>query len=124
MGYRSQVVLAVGKELMPQFLVTLAKSPDTRAMCFSHADQTKKDYDGEGGMLFYWNSCKWYDDYEEVRAIEDFLDWAECEVFGEAPDNVNGDECFRFVRAGENDDDNVCRGHGFQDIYISRSIEF
>ena len=33
MGYRSEVVLVVGKEVMPQFMVTMAKSSDARALC-------------------------------------------------------------------------------------------
>ena len=32
MGYRSEVVLVVGKEVMPQFMVTMAKSSDARAL--------------------------------------------------------------------------------------------
>ena len=32
MGYRSEVVLVVGKEIMPQFMVTMAKSREARAM--------------------------------------------------------------------------------------------
>ena len=34
MGYRSEVALAVGKDVMAQFLTTLAKSPEARALCF------------------------------------------------------------------------------------------
>ena len=60
MGYRSEVVLAVSKEVLPQFLVTLAKSPETRAMCYQHADRRVDDYDGEGGVLFHWYGAKWY----------------------------------------------------------------
>jgi hypothetical protein len=44
MGYRSEVVLYVGPEVMPQFMVTMAKCPEARALCFGDADQTVKDY--------------------------------------------------------------------------------
>ena len=124
MGYRSQVCLAVGKEVLPQFLTTMAKCPETRAMCFSHADKTIKDYDGEGGMCFYWNSVKWYDSYEEVQAIVDFMDWCESEKVGEGDDAEDADAFFRFVRAGEDSDDSETRGYGFDRIYITREIEF
>jgi len=115
MGYRSQVVLAVSKKVMPQFMSTMAKSPEAREMCFAHVDRLKKDYDGEGAMLFYWDHIKWYDRFEEVQAIIDFMDWAEGE---------DHEDEFKFVRTGEELDDNEQRGWGFQDVYVTRSIEF
>ena len=115
MGYRSQVVLAVSKEAVPQFMSTMAKSPEARSLCFSEADRVEQDYDGEGGMLFYWDHIKWYDSYEPIRAIENFMDWAE---------GAGQDDEFKFARTGENMEDNECRGCGFDVIYISRSIEF
>ena len=124
MGYRSQVCLAVAKEVLPQFLTTMAKSPETRSMCFSHADRVEKDYDGEGGMLFYWDHIKWYDSYEEIQAIGDFMDWCESEKVGKGDDATDADAFFRFVRTGEDTDDSECRGCGFDNIYITRSIEF
>ena len=69
MGYRSEVVLVVGKEVMPQFMVTMAKSAEARAMCFAEHDKMIKDYDGEGNMLFAWDCIKWYDSYEGIAAI-------------------------------------------------------
>ena len=115
MGYRSQVVLAVGAELMPQFMSTMAKSPEAMRMCFSDHDEMIKDYEGEeGAMLFMWGHIKWYDSSEEVRAIEDFLDWAEGE---------DHHEKFKFVRTGEELDDNDERGWGLE-VYVTRSITF
>ena len=35
MGYRSDVILAVGPEVMPQFMVTMAKSPKARELCWA-----------------------------------------------------------------------------------------
>jgi len=124
MGYRSQVVLAVGKEVLPQFLVTMAKSPEARAMCFSHADQMIKDYDEDGAMCFYWSQIKWYDNYECVQAIAEFMDWCESEVIGEGNEATDASSFFRFIRTGEDNDDNVVRGYGYNDIHISRNIEF
>ena len=124
MGYRSEVVLVVGKEIMPQFMVTMAKSAEARAMCFAEHDKMIKDYDGEGNMLFAWDGIKWYDSYEEVQAIGDFMDWCESEKVGEGDDAEDADAFFRFVRTGEDTDDSECRGYGFDSIYITRSIEF
>ena len=75
MGYRSEVILAVGPEVMPQFMVTMAKSPSRREKC---AGQTtiiwsKTTGDIEGAFLFRWDGIKWYDTYEGVSAIQDFI---------------------------------------------------
>ena len=124
MGYRSQVVLAVGKQVLPQFLVTMAKCPEARAMCFSHVDRMIKDYDDDGAMCFFWDGVKWYDSYECIQAIEAFMDWCEAEGIGEGTDATDASYFFRFVRTGEDNDDNVVRGYGYDDIYISREIQF
>ena len=135
MGYRSEVVLVVGKEVMPQFMVTMAKSPDARALCFGEA-RRQEDYEEKGNMLFSWFDIKWYDSYEGVAAIGDFLDWCDSEDVPVSDEqkaqdksptpvtHVDGDECYRFVRIGEEIDDTEERGSGFWDVYVSRTIEF
>ena len=111
---------------MAQFMSTMAKSPEARTMCFAEHDRLVKDYGGEeGAMLFMWDSIKWYDSYEGIRAIEDFVQWAECEeidVGDEEKQEAN--YFFKFVRTGEDMDDNEQRGYGFDDIYVERSITF
>jgi len=136
MGYRSEVVLVVGKEVMPQFMVTMAKSPDARALCFAEADQRREDYEEKGNMLFSWFDIKWYDSYEGVRAIEDFLDWCDSEHVPVSEEqakadmsptpitHVDGDQCYRFVRIGEELEDIEHRGSGFWDVGVRRTIEF
>ena len=136
MGYRSEVVLVVGKEVMPQFMVTMAKSPQARALCWGDHDRMVKDYDGKGNMLFAWNGIKWYDSYEGIAAIGDFLDWCDSEdvpvsdeqkAHDKSPTpvtHVDGGECYKFVRIGEEIEDIEERGSGFWDVYVSRSIEF
>ena len=126
MGYRSEVVLVVGKEVMPQFMVTMAKSPEARALCFAEATR-HEDYEEKGNMLFAWDCIKWYDSYEEIRAIEDFLDWCDSEDVPSQDakgERVSGDECYRFVRVGEEVEDIEERGSGFWDVGVRRSIEF
>ena len=124
MGYRSEVILAIGPEVMPQFMVTMAKSPEARKMCFAEADTMIKDYcDIEGAFLFRWGHIKWYDTFEEIEAIQDFIQWCEdarIEVDGK---EVNADEYYRFVRIGEEMDDNEVHGWGF-DIHIERSATY
>ena len=135
MGYRSEVVLVVGKEIMPQFMVTMAKSAEARAMCFDEA-QRMNDYDGEGNMLFAWDGIKWYDSDEGIAAIADFLDWCDGEHVPVSDEqkaqdksttpvtHVDGDECYRFVRVGEELEDIETRGSGFWDVGVRRAIEY
>ena len=125
MGYRSEVVFIVAKEVMPQFLVTMAKSPEARKMCFSETDTRIKDYCGEGNILFNWAAIKWYEGYEEIDAIVDFMDWCDMEMI-ETDDGDQWDavEFYRFCRVGEDTDDNVMRGWAFRDVCIERSIAF
>ena len=124
MGYRSEVILAVGPEVMPQFMTTMAKSPEAREMCWADHDELIKDYDDEkGAFLFRWNSIKWYDSYEGVAAIADFLDWCESERIEIDGKEVDAAEFYRFVRIGAETDDNEVQGWGF-DIHIERSATY
>ena len=135
MGYRSEVVLVVGKEVMPQFMVPMAKSPQARSLCFGEATR-HEDYEEKGNMLFAWDSIKWYDSYEGVAAIGDFLDWCDSEMVPVSDEqkaqdksptpvtHVDGDECYKFVRVGEEVEDIEHRGSGFWDVAVSRRIEF
>ena len=115
MGYRSEVILAVGPEVMPQFMVTMAKSPEARKMCWSEHDEMIKDYCNiKGAFLFRWDHIKWYDSYKEIAAIEEFMN--DC-------DTEDLDEHYRFVRIGEESDDTEERGCGF-DVYVTRTLEY
>lgn len=125
MGYRSEVILAVGPEVMPQFMVTMAKSPEARRLCWSDHDEMIKNYDDtKGAFLFRWDSIKWYDSYEEVQAINDFIEWCESEIIDVEGETVDASEFYRFVRIGEESDDNDQQGYGFQHIYIERNISY
>ena len=110
MGYRSEVILAVGPEVMPQFMVTMAKSPAAREMCWADHDHMVKDYcDIEGAFLFRWDGIKWYDTFPEVQAIIDFMQWChDTDLKDENyPENrqPTADEFFKFIRVGEESDD-------------------
>ena len=124
MGYRSDVILAVGAEVMPQFMVSMAKSPEAREMCWADHDEMIKDYDGsKGAFLFRWSSIKWYDSFECVQAITDFMDWCNSETIEVEGKEVSADEYYRFVRIGEEMDDNEVQGWGF-DIHIEREATY
>ena len=117
MGYRSEVILAVTKEIMPQFLVTMAKCPEARTLCFQEADDRIDDYQGKGNMLFKWDDIKWYAGnvgYEDIDAVEDFMDWC---------DGEDHYDDYRFVRVGEDSQDVVHRGSAF-DIYTETRVTY
>ena len=133
MGYRSEVVLYVGPEVMPQFMVTMAKCQEARELCFGDADQMVKDYgDVKGSFLFKWGWLKWYDSFECVSAIEDFMNWCDGEDLPTGEKDAEGKEktqyaaeFYKFIRIGEEMDDSEQRGDAFWgDICINRSIEF
>ena len=124
MGYRSEVILAIGPEVMPQFMVTMAKSEEARKMCWSEHDDMIKDYCNiKGAFLFRWANIKWYDSFEEVSAIQDFIKWCTDEQIEVDGKQVNADEYYRFVRIGEEMDDNVSKGWGF-DFHIERTATY
>ena len=124
MGYRSEVVLVVGKEVLPQFLVTMAKSSEARSMCYKHADQYDKDYCGDGAAFFVWSYIKWYEGDEAIDAITDFMDWCDGEKITVEEGEYDADDYYRFVRLGESKDDNVVRGYGFDHVNIEQNITF
>ena len=103
----------------------MAKSPEARAMCFAEHDEMVKDYgDDKGAFLFRWGHIKWYDSYEGVQAIIDFMDWCEGEsIKDENGEEQSADNFYRFVRIGEEMDDNEVQGWGF-DIHIERSATY
>ena len=128
MGYRSEVVLAVHKQVMGKFLQLVGQHQEMKALCFSHADEVREDYNGEGNFLFRWSSIKWYEDYAGINAGNEFMEWcheAEIEDKNSPEDRQpSGDEFFRFVRVGEDQDDIVQDGY-CEDfaIYTQTNIE-
>tara|TARA_R110002110_G_scaffold71226_1_gene190513 strand:- start:559 stop:978 length:420 start_codon:yes stop_codon:yes gene_type:complete len=126
MGYRSEVVLAVSKPMVPHFLTVLAQHESVRQLVHD-ADQLEENYQ-EGGMLMYWGGIKWYESYPEIAAINNFIDECESESLESwaGTSNIHTEyEHFRFVRIGEETNDVEEKG-GFGDgeIHISRSVHF
>ena len=124
MGYRSEVILAIGPEVMPQFMVTMAKCPEARKLCWSDHSDMIKDYAGiKGAFLFRWDHIKWYESFEEVQALQDFMEWCNSEDIEVEGKEESAAEHYRFVRIGEETDDNEVDGWGF-DIHIERSATY
>ena len=114
MGYRSEVALSVTTDAA--FLL--------KELCEHNTDLKEIIEEGLNGMdwnsetirngheiTFYWTDIKWYDSYPGIVQIQAFMD------------NYNSDE-WRFIRIGEDIDDNIEDGYFYDSgIYINRSIE-
>ena len=133
MGYRSQVVLAIAPEAASAFMAVLAKHPQSMALC-NDADKFESGYEQEGDWLMYWSYIKWYEGYEDVTPILEFVNAMAADDLSEhgepeSPTSRHGHEddwnsYFKFIRIGEDRDDNVDLGWGFPDIYLQRHIQF
>ena len=122
MGYRSEVVIAISKDLMPHFLTVFAKEPGCRPMVFKDHDYMNENYDGEETFIVSWSGIKWYEGYPEIDALNHFLD--KCE--GDEIEGIEEPwEHFRFLRLGEDVEDMVEKGYMHaSDICFHRSISF
>ena len=135
MGYRSEVVLAISKEMVPHFMVTMAKEPTVRGLVFEDTDRFDQDYDGEGGWLMNWSCIKWYESYAPVAAIQAFVEDCDSECL-ETWDAELGEEDkndpnkreyahFRFLRLGEENEDVEEKGEFcYEDICFVRELNF
>ena len=124
MGYRSDVVLAIGKELTPFLLLATSRCKQAEELVFKHHDLFDRDY--YEGWLLRWESIKWYEGYEDIDAIQKFVDEACADEYKIEEDGKerNSSEYIKFVRLGEDSRDVQMQGEGFWDIYVSRHIEF
>jgi hypothetical protein len=127
MGYRSQVVLAISKELIPFLMLATSKNKEAEALVFRNADKFDRDYCGDKSWLLHWDSIKWYLSYPDVGAIEKFITEAECDEYNITDDDGNevlSSDLIRFVRVGEDNGDIEVRGSGYLDITPVTYIEY
>ena len=112
MGYRSQVGLIFTHDLLPYFMMKVSASH--RKDLEQWADTWElPEKDGDVAKI-YFNWVKWYDNFPEVEAFEQALQFF-CEL--ERWDD------FAFVRLGEELDDAEEMGH-LDGLYIRRKLEF
>ena len=126
MGYRSHVVLAISKHLTPFFMMKLSQSKEAEELVFKHADEFDRDYNGDKSWLIRFDSIKWYEMYDDIITLENFIQEAagdeyEFEIAGVKQSSA---EHIRFVRVGEEATDIECSGDGFWDIYAHTSISY
>ena len=126
MGYRSQVVLAISKHLIPFLMLKVSQNKEAEALVFNHADNFDRDYGGDKSWLIQFDAIKWYESYEDIQTLELFIQEACSDEYTFEVDGKpeSSSEHIRFVRVGEESDDIECRGEGFWDIYPSTSINY
>ena len=114
MGYRSQVVLAVGPEKIGHLLTMLNANQKALQMFQEGLIAGKKDYMQEGDLLLVWHDIKWYTSYDCVGVFAEFIDSCLDE----------DDEQLRFVRVGEDPDDIKVLGEYSYDVYPVTDIVY
>lgn len=116
MGYRSEVVFAIEADAVPTLLAWCGKHPALKQLLFVETDTRHLgDYDTAGSYLFHWGWIKWS---ESHPGIEKFM-----QMLWEIEGKFNGN-AHRFVRYGEDCDDNWSDGFAHPDICVQRSISF
>jgi len=120
MGYRSDVAIAIHKDLQGDFL-TFLNTEQLMAEIFGDRSSfdLDKDYQGEGHWLFTADQIKWYATWEEFADIQMF------EKFFERMDEDEETESkYRFIRIGEETEDIEYRGDWYDsNIYVKREIQ-
>ena len=102
MGYRSDVIVIIHKEIIPEWMQHLCQYEKARELVFQDRDHSDTNFNNEGHLLYRWTNVKWYDAYCEIQEISEFLSKAD-------PDK------FRFVRAGEEGEDTETQGYLLED---------
>jgi len=126
MGYRSQVVMAISKELIPFLLLATSKCKETEELVFKYGN-LDRNYENDKSWLLVWDGIKWYEGYSDIDAIEKFIDDAESgdwAITNDDGQDVHSEELFRFVRVGEEFGDIDVRGSGYWDISPVTSIQY
>jgi hypothetical protein len=119
MGYRSDVGLCLTntgrKALEARILALEAGDEKTQHIRnLLHTAFYKMEDKETGAVAWFWESVKWYADYDDVSFIENFLQ--------ELDDNE-----YLFIRIGESEDDTEIRGIFWDNpfnMYLSREIIF
>lgn len=102
MGYYSDVALCLTKNGMDQLKIALAEAerdkPDSlAAIKILIGDEPSRTDESTGAVVFLWEGERWYDEFDEIAFVEEFMD------------NLSHED-FLFIRLGEDYDDIEIRG--------------
>ena len=119
MGYYSDVALCLTKNGMDQLKTALAEAEKNNPGNFAAikmliGGEPSKIDEGSGSVVFLWEGEKWYDEFDEIAFVGEFMD------------NLSHED-FLFIRIGEDYDDIETRGSFCGKpfgMYIARKIAF
>ena len=119
MGYYSDVALCLTKNGMDQLKIALAEAerdkPDSfAAIKILIGDEPSRTDESTGAVVFLWEGERWYDEFDEIAFVEEFMD------------NLPHED-FLFIRLGEDYDDIETRGSFCGKpfgMYVERKIAF
>ena len=120
MGYRSDVAIAIHKDLQGDFL-TFLNTEELMAEIFGDDSyfSLDKDYQEEGHWLFTASSIKWYATWEEFADIQMFE-----KFFERMDEDEETGSKYRFIRIGEETEDIEYRGEWWEsEIHVKREIQ-
>ena len=122
MGYRSEVCIGLTDDATRLLMTMLEHLPPTHEVHellndarrgYQVAPDAHRNLSLDCEEKLHWDYVKWYENYEDVGFVEEFL--SEC-----IPE-----EDYRFVRIGEDSEDVEQRGEYYDsEIYINRSISW
>ena len=108
MGYRSDVVIGISKEVKAWALIN-----DNWPSILNDADETAEESDAS---FYNYQGWKWYDSYPEVRNLSDF--------FAAVEEQFEKEISYAFVRLGEEYEDIEVIGQPWDfGIEVHRTIE-
>jgi len=120
MGYRSEVLLALKAKHLKKFLEVVVFNSPAKELFDNWCEISTEfeDPQDENGIFFHWPSIKWYDSYESIQSVMNFIE------------NLPGDDPasdFYFIRIGEDHSDVELEGYWWDnpfEISLCRSISF
>ena len=93
MSYRSDVAISISKNLEKRFDKLFQDNQIT--------DYNKKHYK-DGGIVYLFSSVKWYEDYQDIKAVMDLVNEI-CDK--EQPEDESKAESITFQRIGQDTSD-------------------
>ena len=107
MGYRSEVYLGVDNNIVEQLLTFVGTNQEVYRLLFDESEYAKRTK--KGGLHFRWDYVKWYDSYDPISKLTDFLN--------------DHDENIKFLRIGESADDVEDHGQFNGMLMLSRVLK-
>lgn len=114
MGYRSNIVIAIRKEILAEDLISQVIPPVLKEEPHTVRENT---------VWWHLQDWKWYSSYSEIQLIERFFQG----LSDREPLEIDGEKYawFAAMRMGENDDDLQTWGEPYEfEIQLVRHLEF